>query len=261
MCHPKLEAGSASLHKGLTVLNRILSDRGQTPLAELMADLSIPASTLHRLTAALIDQGLIARTAHGRYEAGFQLANAMEGVSAGAQLAKISRPVLKTMARSTGATAHLGILEADMVTYLVKETIPSSSGSGTAPFAREGGQLEAYCSGVGKVLLAHLETSERKKYLSSGPFVALTHNTITAPDELEQALNQVLENGFAIDDREVADDLFCISVPVRTRGNKVIAAISLSFATRNPAMENLASHVQHLRSCAEKIGAGLPGAM
>src|SRR3546814_4531438 len=57
-------------------------------------------------------------------------------------------PISK-LAQRTGLTAHLGCLESNMVTYLIKE------GSEPDVFTREGIQLEAYCSGIGKVLLAH----------------------------------------------------------------------------------------------------------
>ena len=75
---------------------------------------------------------------------------------------------MEDLAKRTGLTVHLGVFEGDMVTYLVK------AAGVTDVLTQEGMQLEAYCSGIGKVLLAFLPLDEREQYLAGGPFVRLT---------------------------------------------------------------------------------------
>jgi DNA-binding IclR family transcriptional regulator len=110
-----------------------------------------------------------------------------------------------------------------MVTYRLK------TGRGAKNlFTRTGLQLEAYCSGIGKVLLAHLPAAERRAYLAAGPFVALTPNTITDPAVLASTLDEVRAQGFASDDGEIVEDLVCLAVPIRAPDGRVPAAISVS---------------------------------
>jgi DNA-binding IclR family transcriptional regulator len=125
------------------------------------------------------------------------------------------------------AAAHLGVFEGGMVSYLAK-----SGSSRIARFTREGTQLDAYCSALGKVLLAHLPASERNAYLSGGPFPKLTNQTITDPEELSVHLRQVRRQSYAIDDREFAEEVMCIAVPVRDPNSRVYAALSI---TTSPA--------------------------
>ena len=138
------------------------------------------------MVAAFERGGLVVRGERGRYGAGLGLAELSALYrQAGRFLARAGRPELRRLAREMKRTAHLGVLEADaMVTYLVKEA------AGNMPiFTREMLQLEAYCTGVGKVLLAHLDDSAREIYLAGGPFVSLTDNTLTDPGLLRAELD------------------------------------------------------------------------
>jgi DNA-binding IclR family transcriptional regulator len=141
------------------------------------------------------------------------------------------------------------------VTYLVK--IPANAARGAASFTQESGQLEAYCSGIGKVLLAHLPPGERRLYLAGSPFVALTPRTITDPRALEDALQTVRDEGFARDDGEIAEDLYCLAVPVRNRQGQVFAAISLSFPRDAHSPDRDAEYLAGLRACAADISTRL----
>ena len=247
-------SGNASLEKGLALFNRIARDRGRTPLAGLAADMGLPRSTLYRLTNALEGAGMIARRERHHYEVGLPLAEALRGITPAGQLARLCRPALRRLASTCGATAHLGVMENDMVTYLVKENAKAVPAEPS--FSRENTQLEAYCSGIGKVLLAWLPEEERTRYLAGGPFVALTQRTITDPLILQETLKTVKTEQFARDDGEIADDLYCLAVPLWTRDQPVTAAISLSFARREEPGRDDETYLAKLRACAAKLSIG-----
>jgi DNA-binding IclR family transcriptional regulator len=257
MPHPALKPdqtpdhATASLEKALTLFGRIAQDRGATPLKALVADLEIPRSTLYRLLGALQDFGLITRGARGFYNVGLPVIEALSGLTPAGHLARLSRPSLQALADFCGATAHLGVLENDMVTYLVKVT--GKGAAAGAVFTRENAQLEAYCSGIGKVLLAALPQAACDQYLAAGPFVALTGRTITDSTALRHCLARVRQEDFAQDDGEVADDLFCLAVPVRRGDGAVHAAISVSFQRSTRSARDIALHLKNLRLHAEEL--------
>jgi len=243
-------SGAAAIHKGLALFNLILRDDGQTPLPQLAAGLDLPRSTLYRLAGALEAAGLAGKLGTGRYIASASLVARLSSLSAAGQLARLARPLLRQLARNCAATAHLGIMEDGMVTYLVKESAPS------APpiLTRENAQLEAYCSGIGKVLLAWLPQAEQEAYLANGPFVALTAHTITSPGALRSCLDEARANGFARDEGEVSEDIYCLAVPVLRGDGPALAGISLS---RTPACRRRQSdevRLEQLRRCACAIG-------
>lgn len=212
-----------SLNKALDLLARVIEDDGAHPLGDLARDLGLPVSTAHRFSRALEERGLLTRERPGRYLAGPALLNLAHRLDAGRILARLARPELRRLAKRTRQTVHMGVLEGGMVTYLAKE-----GGGHAAAFTREDMQLEAYCSGIGKVLLAHLAGEERARYLADGPFVALTSQTIVDPAALAIHLDIVRAQAWAIDDAEVFEALKCLAAPVKRPDGLVVAAVSVS---------------------------------
>jgi len=248
---------SPSLEKALLLFNRVLHDRGNTALKQLAADLGLSRSTLYRLAGTLQDFGLITRQSRGFYDIGLPLVAGLQGVTVLNQLARLSRPLLQRLADDCGSTAHLGVLEDGMVTYVVK--VAGKEAAAGARFTRENAQLEAYCSGLGKVLLAELSEAERESYLATGPFVPLTSRTITECSTLRDCLNAVRQNGFAQDDGEVADNLFCLAVPVAVPQAAVHAAISISVERATCHTRDRAEDLAKLRHCATDLSTRLGG--
>ena len=216
----------AALHRALHMLEAVLRDDGTRGLAALARETGMPVATAHRQIATLVAAGYLTRAASGRHVAGPRLRGLAELLDDRQTIARAAAPVLQRLAARLGCIAQLGTLEDDMVTYRLK------IGRGAdALFTRAGLQLEAYCSGIGKVLLAHLAEVERRAYLANGPFPALTARTITDPARLAEALDAVRRQGFARDDGEIADDLVCVAVPIHTPDGRVPAAISVSRLT------------------------------
>ena len=142
-----------------------------------------------------------------------------------------------------------------MVTYLVK--VDAGLSQAAASFTRENAQLEAYCSGIGKVLLAWLPLAERMRYLSGGPFVAMTSRTITDPAALQNCLKTVRTKKFARDDGEIADDLYCLAVPLWTENQPMTAAISISVHRQAGQRLQDEIYLKKLRACAAGLSARL----
>ena len=213
----------ASLERALDLLQAVARDAGERNVAAIARAEGIPPASAHRIVLTLERSGFLSAIGRGRFMPGPALFDLTSGRRPEVAIAAVARPELDRLARETRHIAHLGVLENDMVTYLVK-----AGKDGGRLFTREGMQLEAYCSGIGKVLLAHLPDEQRDLYLDSGPFVALTGNTQTDPRELTRELEKVRDTGIAVDAREVAPDLVCFAVPLRWPDGSARAAISLS---------------------------------
>jgi IclR family transcriptional regulator, acetate operon repressor len=235
---------SNTLDKGLRLLEVVIA-HPRVSIHELARLADLPPSTAHRMLATLKQRGFVAQAARGDYLSGPALVRLGRVEDMSAVLERVSRPLLEALARRTGLTAHLGVFEADMVTYLVK------AGGEAEVFTQEGMQLEAYCSGIGKVLLAGLPEEESEAYLAAGPFVRLTPTTIVEPHALRLALNSIGAQGHAVDDGEIDTGLQCLAAPVRVHG-RVCAAISIAgpaeagvTGARLPALLRAAREIEH----------------
>ncbi len=217
----------AALGRSLTMLEAVVADGGRSSTSALARQLGIPVATAHRQVTSLVAEGYLAPSGGGHI-AGSRLLSLLQHLDERQILANVAAPVLHKLAVETRSIVQMGTFENDMVTYRIK------TGQGAAGlFTRVGMQLEAYCTGIGKVLLAHLPHAECDRYLSTGPFVALTTKTITDSAMLAGDLATIRQRGFAVDDEEMQDGLVCMAVPLRTRDDRVIAAISVSQDARS----------------------------
>lgn len=237
-----------ALEKAFTLLTAVAESRGRQSLPVLAERAKLPLSTAHRLIATLEGLGLIVREKKGRYYIGPMVMDLIRNITPHDVMARVSRPFLRELARRFRMTAHLAVFEGEMVTYLAKENVGRSTVQ-----TIEGSQLEAYCSGLGKVLLAHLPERERERYLAAGPFVPLTDRTITDPAALREELHRVIRRGYALDDGEILETLRCIAVPLKDQYGRTCAALSVSgnVAVFTPAF--IQSTVGVLKQTAQEI--------
>jgi IclR family acetate operon transcriptional repressor len=238
---------ATTLAKGLHLLTAVVADDGRSSLSALAASIGVPLSTAHRLALTLVAEGFLECDRKGHYLAGPALdAVAGTGRSAKRIAARLRGPLAR-LARAQQGFAHFGVLEDGMVTYLVKQ-----NGHSSELFTAEQAQLEAYCSALGKVLLAALPDRELDAYLAGGPFVALTDRTLTTPDTLRHEIATVRHEGVAYDRCEIRDDLFCIGVPVRDPAGTVVGAASVSLVGLPPDRARISQLGRQLAAIAAK---------
>lgn len=189
---------------------------------ELSRRANLPEASGYRLIQTLEEIGAVVRGPRGRYRPGLLLLSLSHNVTITELLRDASHALMTELARTLDLTTHLGVLEHGMVTYVAKVSTPGAFQVHT----RVGAQLEAYCSGLGKVLLAALPEDEVESFILDGELIALTPNTITTAAGLRAELKTVRERGYALDDRENQADMRCIAVPVLDREGRAVAALS-----------------------------------
>ena len=233
-----------SVDRALALLLRVVDDGACTSLVDLGRSLGLAPATSYRLVKSLERAGMLVSVNRGRFAVGPALTGRPAQLSWRSGLASCARPILRRLARTTQGVAHIGILENDMVTYLVRE-----GDDAEIIFSEEDKQLEAYCSGVGKMLLAMLPRGVQDAYLAAGPFVALTERTIIDPVELRAELDRIATCGFARDNGEAALDVHCLAVPICGPDGKTVAALSISHAEARPVEDRVLPKLR--AACAE----------
>jgi len=239
----------SSFGRAIDLLQIVVRDRGRHPVKQLVEDLDMPDATMYRLLATLRDQGLLQLAHRGHYVAGPQLLCLNSYLQPSRIFAELARKRLTDLSFACGSIVHLGMFEDDMVTYLVKEG-PDKG----ALFTREGMQLEAYCTGIGKVLLADLPPRQQAKYLASGPFVSLTPKTNVDVSKLRRELAEVKIQGFAIDNREISPNLSCIAVPVPSGNAPLSLGMSVSRLDSDNDPSEETELIALMRDAARDIG-------
>jgi DNA-binding IclR family transcriptional regulator len=197
--------------------------------AELSRRTGLSEACAHRLMKTLEEIGAVVRDRRGRYRPGMILATLSKDVAVGDLIRATSENLLADLATRLKGVIHVGVLQNGMVSYAakfgepVRVPIPSHVGA----------QQEAYCSALGKVLLAGMRLEELEDFLYDGDFVALTPQTITTVASLRSELAAVRQRGYAVDNREVFQTIACVGAPVRDPDGNIMAAISFADAAGN----------------------------
>jgi DNA-binding IclR family transcriptional regulator len=212
------------LVRGLAILEAVITRDGEASLAAVARTVALPLPTVHRHAQILAEQGYLTRIARGRYLPGPRLRALSGRIDDLSILTRVAAVVLQPLAATVKRIVQFGTLDDSMVTYRLK-----LGRGGRHLFTQTDMQLEAYCSAIGKAMLAQLGPRELDAYLASGPFVPLTERTIVDPDLLRAELLTVRTQGFARDTGEVAPGLNCLAVPFLGAPDDTIAAISVSW--------------------------------
>ncbi|WP_314038124.1 IclR family transcriptional regulator [Dietzia sp. CH92] len=215
--------------RAFRVLRVTAAGTGMT-LSEIARETGLAKSTALRLLNALERNDAVTRIGQ-RYRLG-PLVHELDPIPVSPAYERIRRvltPFLAHLFEATRATVHLATLHGDEVVYLNKlhgpRPIPSPS--------RIGGGLPAYCTGVGKAMLAFDENAAAR--VAQGPMVAWTETTLTSPDALAVELGEIRRKKRAVDHAELTPGLYCVAAPVfdddeGAGGLRAVAALSASAA-------------------------------
>jgi IclR family acetate operon transcriptional repressor len=239
-----------SVFKAFAMLKAFHSPDEWLTSSELSRRAGLPPASGYRMIQTLMEIGAVVRGAGGRYRPGMLLVSLSHNVAISELLHEASQEIMTALAREVEATVQLGLLEGGMVTYVTKSATPTS----VPTHSRPGAQLEAYSSGLGKVLLAALPSEQLESFIMEGDLVALTPHTITDRAALRDQLARVRKQGFAIDDRESQADLCCIAVPICDGDGRVVAGISASENATSMTAERRAQLLDALLKAASLLG-------
>jgi len=210
--------------KALELLSVFSFREPRLSLADLAMRTGIPRATAFRLLSTLEQSGFLAKE-HGAYQLGikcFVLGNIVAG---GLDLRETAHPHLAALRDSTRETTQLAILDHWQVVYLERMLSPLPVGFMRS---RAGAILPAYCTGLGKTLLAFRPEGEVEAWAATQTFTALTPRTITSAKRLMRELRAIRERGYGLDEEEREKGVCCIAAPVRSHSGQVVAAISVA---------------------------------
>jgi IclR family KDG regulon transcriptional repressor len=217
-----------ALSRGLQILEILADSRqaGGFSLSEIARRSGLAKSSTHRLLRTLVLNGYVRQGVanNENYFASFKLLTLANQVIQDTGLHTITRSHLEFLANTTGETVHLVLLDNHSLVYIDKVDSPSP----IRMYSQIGNRPPLHCTGVGKAVLAFLPEQQRDALLEGDDLKRYTENTITDHDELRAHLQQIREQGYAIDDGEHEEYVRCIAVPLLARSGHVVGSVSIS---------------------------------
>lgn len=244
--------GDGTVGKALDVLDMVASQGRPVRFSELLEKSPYPKATLYRFLQTLTHQGMLQVDPEtGAYTPGMRLVRLAHAAWAQSSLAPIARPWIDSLAAATGETVHLAQLDGGQVLYVDKR-------NATRPvdmFAQAGKVGPAYCTGVGKAMLAFLPEAERENAIARQSFYRHTAHTLGSPEALRAELAEIRIQGHAFDREEHEPGIICCAVPILSRAGRVLGAVSVTSTTARSSLSSLEGEADHIKDIAAHIAA------
>jgi IclR family transcriptional regulator, pca regulon regulatory protein len=249
---------SQSLERGLAILCCFTPERPVLGIAEIADELLMSRSTTHRYMITLLALGYLEQGASRKYRLGLRVTDLGMSALNSTELREHSHPYLEELRQRTSFTVNLSVLDGDSILYVDRARSFRRGQHKIDLDLHLGSRLPAYCTSMGKLLIAHLPEPQRRDLLAEITLVKRGPNTITNKRTLRNELNEVLSMGFAINDEELVPGLHSISAPVRNEAREVVAAVNMAAHSSMIPLEELVDALgPHLISTADRISARL----
>jgi IclR family pca regulon transcriptional regulator len=241
-----------SLARGLIVIQAFTQQTPQMTISQLSVRTGLSRAAVRRCLYTLTKLGFAGAEDGQRYALRPRMLSLSHTYTTSSALSTASQPILERMSSTFRESFSVATLDGDEIVYIARTVVPSRV---MAVDLHIGSRLPAYCTSMGRVLLAYLPPEQLEQYLARVQLTPHTTRTITSVDKLRLALRTVRRIGYALVDQELEVGLRSLAVPVYAPSGRVVATVNLSGnAPRMPVFEMQTRFLAPLRNAASELG-------
>lgn len=242
----------SSVDSALSILN-LFFEHEDLSTSEVAGLIGVSRSTAFRFMVTLEARGFVSKTERGRFRLGMNLFSLGMLSYRRMELVERVHPYLADMARASGETCHLSVLDDGVHVMFIDRALGTSWLKMDTPL---GYRQYAHCTATGKAMLSHQSEAEINQYLREAEFPRLTDASIKDAAELLRALDRVRLDGCACDNEEAELGLTCYAVPLVDAAGRAYAAISVSGPTAR-MIPSRQKHLERLNAAAAAISGAI----
>ncbi|HSB67695.1 MAG TPA: IclR family transcriptional regulator [Anaerolineales bacterium] len=226
--------------RGLEILTLFTVERSSMNLTEIATATKLNKSTAFRMVSTLELLGYLERDPETRQyhpglkvlQLGFTALNSLE-------VAQIGQLYLKALSNECGETTNMAIRDGKEIVYVARNATWHIIGVNV----QRGSRAPIYCTSMGKAQLIDLSPQELHDLLGEGPYPKMGPNTIEYLKDLLVELEKIRQQGYAVNDQELATGLRSVAAPIRDAQGKIVAAINISMPGFRISREELEEHL------------------
>ncbi|WP_085506123.1 IclR family transcriptional regulator [Thalassobacillus devorans] len=217
-----------SVSKALKLLSLFTEERRELSLHDICKMTNMPKATAYRLLYTLEEGGFLRKNKKSEhdiyYKLGLKLLELGNLVREDLELRQVALEQMEFLAEEINEVVHLSICEDDEAIYIEKV----ESNQTIRLYTRVGKRLPLYVGSGPKLLLAYLPEKKQKDIISKMEFKAFTPYTITNRDRLNEELELIRKQGYAVSNGEQDPDTVGISFPIRDYSGNVVGALGVT---------------------------------
>jgi IclR family pca regulon transcriptional regulator len=223
-----------SLARGLAVVQAFSDSRKPQTIANISQKTGIPRAAVRRCLHTLRELGYVDAELNN-FSLRPKVLTLGYSYLSSTPLTVSAQPYLNDISRTLNESSSMAVLEDGEVLYVAR----AATSRVMSVALNTGSRLPAYCTSLGRVMLAHLPPDELEQYLAKTKLRAMTENTVVNQKRLREILADVRRDGYAINDEELELGLRSIAVPVRGASGQVLAALNVGAQAARVSVKQL----------------------
>jgi IclR family pca regulon transcriptional regulator len=241
----------SSLARGLAVIRAFTQQRRELTIAQLSHRTDIPRAAVRRCLYTLAKLGYVGSEDGRTYTLRPRILALGHAYLSSTPLATAVQPLLDQISDELHESSSMAVLEGDEILYIARSSTTTRLMSIDLGL---GSRLPAYCTSMGRVLLAHLPPAQLEQYLSRVKLTRLTNRTVSTAAELKRVLAEVRRDGYAIVDQELEIGLRSMAIPVKDASGRCVAAINVGTQSARVSVAEMQSRfLVPLRAAASEL--------
>lgn len=238
-----------TLSRGLSVIKSFDKENSKMSLSEVARKNNMSRASARRFLLTLQNLGYIIKDkdqfslSAKILELGHQYLNNLDFI-------EVILPLMREVSRDLGKACSAAVLDGHDIVYIAR--IPSQHQILSVNL-NVGSRLPAFCTSMGRVLLAKMSDSDLEYFLQQSELKAYTSKTITDPSKLLSVIRKANTEGYSFVDQELEESLRSLSIPVHNRNGNVVCAINVGMPVGQVESEEIISaYLPVLKQAAKK---------
>lgn len=245
-----------SLARGLGVIVAFDQQRRPLTVAQLSHRTGLSRAAARRCVYTLARLGFVTSEDERHFSLSPRILSLGYAYLSSSPLSTLAQPILERVSATLHESSSIATLDGEEIVYLARSKTTRRIMSIDLGV---GSRLPAYCTSMGRVLLAALPPAELKPHLQASLLTKRTAHTVTGVAKLREVLEDVRRKGYAVVDQELEIGLRSFAVPVRDPRGKVVAALNIGTHSSRYSVEELEGKAfPVLRDAAYELGMALP---
>jgi IclR family transcriptional regulator, pca regulon regulatory protein len=239
-----------SLARGLAVIQAFTQRQRELTVSQISAKTAFSRAAVRRCLYTLAKLGFAATDDSRHFHLRPRVLALGHSYISSMPLAAMAQPILENVSQILHESCSIATSDRTDIVYIARANVTRIMSIDLVV----GSRLPAFCTSMGRILMADLSAEKLDEFLARVEFKRYTERTVVNAQKLRQILRLVQRNGFSIVDQELESGLRSMAVPVRDSAGRVVAALNVGTHAQRVSIQDLhARFLPHLKAAAAEL--------
>jgi IclR family pca regulon transcriptional regulator len=239
-----------SLARGLAVIQAFSQRQRELTVSQISAKTGFSRAAVRRCLYTLAKLGFAASDDSRHFHLRPRVLALGHSYISSMPLASMAQPILENVSHILHESCSIATLDRTDIVYIARANVTRIMSIDLVV----GSRLPAFCTSMGRILMADLPAQKLDEFLARTEFKRYTERTVANAEKLRQILRLVQRNGYCIVDQELESGLRSMAVPIRDSAGRVVAALNVGAHAQRVSIQDLqVRFLPHLNAAAQEL--------